>query len=167
MFRNTKFKKGDYVLILNDMSQKHRVVNVYLDTESYGYKYPEEMVVLDNGQVYHNLKLTFYSEPIKRLNDENIKVKNVAERIISTTENNLKDINKDLSKLRKEVFGEPKRDIVRDFWGVSFKSFFGRDFGVEENKPLSLVERIEALEEVVSKKKVAKVVAKQTKKLKK
>lgn len=164
MFRNTKFKKGDYVLILNDMSEKHRVVNVYLDTESYGYKFPEEMVVLDNGQVYHKLKLTFYSEPIKRLNDENIKIKNNADKNIAINESNLKNLDKDLSKLRKEVFGESKVNRYLPF-AFNFAKMFG--FEEEEVKPLSLVERIEALEAVVSKKKVAKVVAKKTKKSKK
>lgn len=67
----TKFKEGDEVSHVNDYSKVNTVVNVFVEKKTYGgmyaLTYKIEKVVLNDGRVYEASELTFFSEPITRL----------------------------------------------------------------------------------------------------
>lgn len=94
MFTRTKFKKGDIVSVLSDLSKWVEVENVFLVG---GW----EKCVLSNNIVEYKHNLTFYSEPIAALASELKKVR-VTEPRISQLEGQLKSIQSRIDKARIE-----------------------------------------------------------------
>lgn len=57
-----KFKEGDKVQLLDELTRNYYVEKVWMIETTYGLK--KEMVALDDNKVYRAEELTFYSEPI-------------------------------------------------------------------------------------------------------
>ena len=161
MFQKTKFKKGDEVLVLDNLTTKKYVKNVYIEKIDCSWCiYDLEMVVLDDGKVYEADKLTFYSEPIKRLKDTQNSNNGIEHKHSLENIEKFKKVDTSIKTLRDEIFGKPK-PVER--WNFNFsRMLYGLNY--EEPKQKSLVERIEELEAIVLKKNKK---AKKTKKAKK
>jgi len=73
--KNCKFKKGDRVMLLSDMSESLEVLNVFYEV---GYRYTEDgsivdyipKIVLSNNRVYKEADLASASLPINILSSE-------------------------------------------------------------------------------------------------
>lgn len=60
-----KYKKGDEVLIVSDLTMKFTVRKVWVEKQQGIFEtYKFEYAVLDNNTVYGAHELTFYSKPI-------------------------------------------------------------------------------------------------------
>lgn len=135
MFKLTKFKKGDRVQLIADLSQVHEVENVYFDKSHFR---PREMVTLSNSTTYHQSELTFFSEPLLRLNKKHHDLLSKH----AQTEKTITELQKSLKEFKEKVLGEP-------FNGYSFYASFMPRFLMGEPevpKEKTLLDRIEALE---------------------
>ena len=73
--KNCKFKKGDQVMLLSDMSESREVLNVFYEV---GHRYTEygsivdyiPKIVLSNNRVYKEADLASASLPINTLSSE-------------------------------------------------------------------------------------------------
>ncbi len=156
MFNSKVFKKGDRVLLKEDLSQEFIIQNLYTESRSgfYDSIIDDEKVVLNNDKVYDLSKIVPYTYQVKQLAIEN---KELRAMIVK----NMEQFNQLEKKINEKVF-KPEQSYWGSFYGVSILPYI-TGMIPEVKKELTLEERIANLEA----KKEKKTIKKKNKKSKK